>query len=163
MKYYTLFLIILLFSFINSKIKEIEYRQKIVSKYDKSFTLFSIKLNKETGIQAQYQKGVAKYEIDPETLSLVDKTGLEGLKTFELTNDELGLMPNKELFKNFDKIEFPEKTDFRNSLYPDFPIWHLIVDGKDYQSNVNTEFYDRFIELVNVKEIKDYVVKQYNN
>ena len=165
MKCYTLFLIILLSSFISSlgKIKEIEYRQKIVSKYDKSFTLFSIKLNKETGIQAQYQKGVAKYEIDPETLSLVDKTGLEGLKTFELTNDELGLMPNKELFKNFDKIEFPEKTDFRNSLYPDFPIWHLIVDGKDYQSNVNTEFYDRFIELVNVKEIKDYVVKQYNN
>ena len=132
MKCYTLFLIILLFSFINSKIKEIEYRQKIVSKYDKSFTLFSIKLNKETGIQAQYQKGVAKYEIDPETLSLVDKTGLEGLKTFELTNDELGLMPNKELFKNFDKIEFPEKTDFRNSLYLDFPIWHIIVDGKDY-------------------------------
>ena len=165
MKCYTLFLIILLSSFISSlgKIKEIEYRQKIVSKYDKSFTLFSIKLNKETGIQAQYQKGVAKYEIDPETLSLVDKTGLEGLKTFELTNDELGLKPNKELFKNFDKIEFPEKTDFRNSLYPDFPIWHLIVDGKDYQSNVNTEFYDRFIELVNVKEIKDYVVKQYNN
>ena len=163
MKCYTLFLIILLFSFSLAKIKEIEYRQKIVSKYDKSFSLFSLKLNKETGIQAQYQEGVAKYEIDPETLSLVDKTGLEGLKTFELTNDELGLMPNKELFKNFDKIEFPEKTDFRNSLYPDFPIWHLIVDGKDYQSNINTEFYDRFIELVNVKEIKDYVVKQYNN
>ena len=163
MKYYTLFLIILLFSFSLAKIKEIEYRQKIVSKYDKSFSLFSLKLNKETGIQAQYQEGVAKYEIDPETLSLVDKTGLEGLKTFELTNEELGLKPIKELFKNFDKIEFPEKTDFRNSLYADFPTWHLIVDGKDYQSNINTEFYDRFIELVNVKEIEDYVFKKYNN
>ena len=165
MKCYSLFLMILFLSFISSfgKIQEIEYNQKIVSKYDKSFTFFSIKLNRETGVLVQYQKGKVKYEIDPETLSLVDKTGTEGLKSFELTNDELGLKPNKELFKNFDKIEFPEKTDFTNSLYPDFPIWHLIVDGKDYKSNVNTEFYDSFNELVNIKEIKEYAVQQYNN
>lgn len=145
------------------KIQEIEYRQKIVSKYDKSFTLFSIKFNRNTGIEAQYQKGVAKYEIDPDTFTLVDKTGNEGLKTFELTFEELGLKPKKELFKNIDKIEFPEETNFNNSLYPDFPIWHIIVDGKDYQSNVNTEFYDKFNELVNIKEVEKYIIKQYNN
>ena len=164
MKFYILFLVFLSFSFINSvdQIKEIEYRQKIVSKYDKSFTLFSVKFNRKTGVQALYQKGVAKYEIDPDTLTLVDKSGDEGLKTFDLTNDELGLKSSKDLFKKFDRIKFPEKTDFRNSLYPDFPVWHIIVDGVDYQSNVNTDFYDEFNEIVNIKEIQEYVIKLYN-
>ena len=139
--------------------KEIEYRQRIISKYDKSFTLFSVKFIKDKGIQAQYQKGVAKFEIDPDTFSLVDKTGDEGLKTFELTSEELGLKPVNELFEVFDKIAFPEETNFSNAMYPDFPIWHIIVDGKDYQSNVNTEFYDKINELVNIKKIEEYVLK----
>ena len=143
--------------------KEIEYHQKIMSKYDKSFTFFSIKFNREKGIQAQYQKAKSKMVIDPSTFSFIDKTGNEGLKTFELTNEELGLMPIKELFEKFDKIEFPEETDFSSALYPDFPIWHIIVDGKDYQSNVNTNFYDKFNDLVQIKNIKEYVVNKYNS
>ena len=143
--------------------KEIEYKQKKVSKFNKSFTLFSVKFNRETGIQAQYQKGIAKYEIDPSTFSLVDKTGNEGLKSFNLTNEELGLKPTEELFTNFEKIEFPQETNFDNSMHPDFPIWHIIVDGKDYHSNVNTDFYNKFNNLVNIKEIQNYVINKYNN
>ena len=158
-----IFLVILSFTLITSKRKVIEYRHKIVSKHDKSFTSFSVKFIKGEGIQAEYQKGVAKYEIDPETFSLVEKTGNEGLKTFKLTTDELGLIPLNKLFKNFDKIKFPKTTKFTNSLYPDFPVWHIIVDGKDYESNVNTNFFDQFNGLVNLKKILEYVENKYNN
>ena len=143
--------------------KEIEYRQRIVSKYDKSFTLFSVKFVKDQGIEARYQKGKLKYVMDPATFTFVEKTSNAGLKIFKLTSEELTLPSVNELFENFDKINFPEETNFNNALYPDFPIWHLIVDGKDYQSNVNTEFYDKVNELVNIKYIQDYVIKKYNN
>ena len=158
-------LTILIFSFISSQqsFKEIEYRQKIVSKYDKHFTLFSLKFIRDKGIQAQYQKGISKIEFDPDTSLFVDKTGDEGLKTFELTNEELGLEQTKELFKSFDKIEFPEETEFINSMFIDFPEWHLIVDGKDYKSNVKPEFYNEFNDLVNIKEVRDYVINLYDN
>ena len=162
---YKLLLVFVSLSLMNSlgKIQEIEYRQRIQSKYDKSFTLFSVKFSREKGIEAQYQKGKAVYKIDPETLSLIDMTGTENLKTFELTTDELELPSIKDLFKTFDKIEFPEETDFSTALYPDFPIWHMIVDGKDYQSNVDTKFYTKFNEIVNIKNIQDYVIKKYND
>ena len=146
------------------KYKEIEYRQKIVSKYNKSFTLISIKfIRDKKGVQAQYQKGKVVQEIDPNTFSFIDKTSNEGLKNYELTNEELGLASTEELFKSFDKIDFPEQTNFSNSMFPDFPIWHIIVDGKDYQSNVNTEFYDKINELINIKKIEEYVRNKYNN
>ena len=142
---------------------EIEYRQKIISKYDKSFTFISIKFSLKNKIKAQYQKGKAKFEIDPNTFSFVDKTGTEGLKNFELTNEELGLKQNEELFKNFNEIIFPVENDFRNAMFPDFPIWHIIVNGIDYQGNVNTEFYDKFNNIVNIKKIEAYVINKYNN
>ena len=142
---------------------EIEYRQKIISKYDKSFTFISIKFSLKNKIKAQYQKGKAKFEIDPNTFSFVDKTGTEGLKNFELTNEELGLKQNEELFKNFNEIIFPEENDFRSAMFPDFPIWHIIVNGKDYQGNVNTEFYNKFDGIVNIKKIEEYVINKYNN
>ena len=156
---------ILVLSFISSQeaIKEIEYRQKIISKYDKKFTLFSVKFIREKGIQAQYQKGISEIEFDSDNLEFVDKVGEEGLKTFELTTEELDLKPINELFEEFDKIEFPEETNFSSSLFPDFPIWHIIVDGKDYQSNINTDFYDKFNELVQIKKIEKHVIKIYNN
>ena len=68
-----------------------------------------------------------------------------------------------EIINNFDKIIFPEQTKFSTALYPDFPIWHIIVDGKDYESNVNTDFYDKFNELVNIKKLEEYVRNKYNN
>ena len=122
-----------------------------------------IKFDRKTGIIAKYQRALPKYEINEETLELEDITGDEGLKIFELTNEELGLKQNKELFKNFDKIEFPEETDFINTKIFGYPEWHLIVDGKDYKSNVKPEFYNEFNDLVNIKEVRDYVINLYDN
>ena len=163
MKLLTFVLAILSISFMTCKYNEIEYRQRIVSKYDKSFTLFSIKFNKDNGIRADYQKGKLEYEIDPETMSFKEKVTNSQLKSFKLSNQELGLMEAKELFKNFDKIEFPEETDFTTALYPDFPIWHIIVDGKDYQSNVDTDFYRKIDDLINIRKIKEYVINKFEN
>ena len=134
---------------------EIEYRQRIISKHDKPFTFISIKFSLKDKIKAKYQKGKAKFEIDPNTFSFVDKTGTEGLKNFELTNEEL--------YKNFNEIIFPEDNDFRNAMFPDFPIWHIIVNGKDYQGNVNTEFYNKFDSIINIKKIEEYVINKYNS
>ena len=143
---------------------EIEYRQRIISKYDKSLTFISVKFSrKNEKIISQYQKCKAKFEIDPNTFSFVDKTGTEGLKEFELSYEELGLEKNEVLFKKFDSIEFPEEADFRTAQFPDFPIWHIIVDGKDYQGNVNTEFYNKFDNLINIKKVEEYIIKKYNN
>ena len=165
---YLNFLIILSLIYIimssGNNFSEIEYRQRIISKYDKSLTFISVKFSKnEEKIKAQYQKGKAKFEIDSDTFSLVDKTGTEGLKEFELTNEELELKTIKELFVKFNLIEFPEETDFRNAQFPDFPIWHIIIDGKDYQGNVNTEFYNKFDNLINIKKVEEYIIKKYNN
>ena len=163
MKLLIFVLAILSISFITCKYNEIEYRQRIVSKYDKSFTLFSIKFKRDSGISADYQKGKLEYEIDPETMSLKEKVTNSQLKSFKFSNQELGLMEAKELFKNFDKIEFPEETDFTTALYPDFPIWHIIVDGKDYQSNVDTEFSRKIDDLINIRKIKEYVINKFEN
>ena len=149
----------------SGKYNEIEYRQRIISKYNKSLTLFSIKFIKSKNIiEAIYQKGFAKFEIDPNTFSLIDKTTEEGLKKFELSYDELSLMPKEELFKNFDKINFPkDNNNYNNAEFPDFPIWHIIVDGKDYQGNVDTDFYIKFNNLIDIKKIENYVISKYNN
>ena len=163
MKLLTFVLAILSISLITCKINEIEYRQRVVSKYDKSFTLFSILFKRDNGISANYEKGKLEYEIDPETMSLKEKVTDSQLKSFRLSNEELGLMEDKELFKNFDKIEFPEETDFTSALYPDFTIWHIIVDGKDYKSNVETDFYKKFDNLINIRKIKEYVISQSEN
>ena len=75
----------------------------------------------------------------------------------------MGLKQNEELFKNFNEIIFPEENDFRSAMFPDFPVWHIIVNGKDYQGNVNTEFYNKFDSIVNIKKIEEYVINKYNN
>ena len=160
MKLLAFVLAILSISFITCKYNEIEYRQRIVSKYDKSFTSFSIVFKRESGIRANYEKGKLEYEIDPETMSLKEKVTSNQFKSFRLSNEELGLMESKELFKNFDKIEFPEETDFTTALYPDFPIWHIIVDGKDYKSNVDTDFSKKLDDLINIRKIKEYVMNK---
>ena len=160
---FKVFLTILSFALMTGKYNEIEYRQRTVSVYNKSYSLFSIKFNRENGIEAKYEKGKLEFQIDPETMSLNEKTTPDKLKSFNLNNEELGLMETKKLFKNFDKIKFPKQTDFTSALYPDFPIWHIIVDGKDYQSNVDTDFYTKIDGLVNIKKIKEYVVNNFDN
>ena len=59
----------------------------------------------------------------------------------------------KVLFKLFNNINFPDETNWKQQIY-DVPIWHLIVDGKDYYSNVGTEFLQKFNDIVNLTNIK---------
>ncbi len=160
---FRVFLTILSIALITGKYNEIEYYQRTLNLYSKSYTLFSVKFNRENGIEAKYEKGKVDFEIDSDTMSLKEKTTPNKLKSFNLNNEELGLMETKNLFKNFDKIKFPKKTDFTSALYPDFPVWHIIVDGKDYQSNVDTDFYTKIDGLVDIKKIREYVVNNFDN
>ena len=147
-----IFLIFLFFSIFNSY-EEIEYG--IASGFiSRVFDSFSITFNKYYGIKAEYEKiGSFDEDIDYKP---------KGKKVFNLTNEELGLPNMKELYKLFDKIDFPEKTDWTDNGLFDVPVWHLIVDGKNYHSNVGTEFLSKFKEIVNVNEIKSYVSKLYD-
>ena len=52
----------------------------------------------------------------------------------------------KELFKNFNKITFPENT-YCSADITDVPFCHLIVDGKDYYSNIETDFLEKVDNL----------------
>ena len=71
-------------------------------------------------------------------------------------------MPSlKELFKLFNKINFPQETNWKDANLFDVPIWHLIVDDKDYFSNRGTDFLAEFAELVNLTNIKEYCKNNY--
>ena len=47
---FRVFLIILSFALMTGKYNEIEYRQRTLNVYNKSYTLFSVKFNRENGI-----------------------------------------------------------------------------------------------------------------
>ena len=145
-----LIFIFLLFSTFNS-IEEIEYR--IVHAFiTRIRDRFSVKFNKINGIKAEYEEMEPNY--DNGNIS-------RGKKIYNITNEELGLPNNKELFKLFDKIDFPEETNWNDRTLFDVPVWHLIVDGKDYHSNVGTEFMSKFQKIVNVYDIMNYCKENY--
>ena len=85
----------------------------------------------------------------------------KGKKIYNFTTEELGLPNLKELFKQFNKIDFPNETNWVDKQLFDVPYWHLIVDGKDYYSNVGTYFMDKFQEIVNIYEIYNYCKQNY--
>ena len=144
--------IFLLFSTFSSY-EEIEYRIS-TGFISKVFDSFSVTFNRNNGIKAEYEKiGTLEEDINYKP---------KGKKLYNLTNEELGLPSMKELFKLFDKIDFPEKTDWTDNGLFDVSVWQLIVDGKKYHSNVGTEFLSKFKEIVNVNEIKSYCSKLYD-
>ena len=147
------FLIFLLFSSLNC-LDEIEYR--ITRGFiGRVLDRFSLKFNRLNGITAEYEA----MQSGPE----VPINQSKGKKKYNLTTEELGLPTLKELFKLFSKIDFPEETDWSDHRLFDVPFWHLLVDGKDYYSNVGAEFMTKFQEIVDLYTIKDYIVKKYNN
>ena len=146
-----IFFIFLLFSTFNS-LEEIVY-SRAVGFIGRVFDRFSVAFNKKNGIKAEYEKVGDFGDIDYKP---------KGKKIYNLTNEEFGLPNMKELFKLFEKIDFPEKTDWMDETLFDVPIWHLIVDGKDYYSNVGTEFLSKIEEIVDVNEIKSYCSKNYD-
>ena len=141
-------LIFLTFSLFNS-IEEIEYR-KVNAFIGRILNVFSVKFNRIKGIRAEYE----------EMENIMGKIS-KGKKIYNFTNEELGLPNMKELFKQFNKIDFPEETNWVDTKLFDVPYWHLIVDGKDYYSNVGTEFMNKFQEIVNVYEIFNYCKENY--
>ena len=146
-----LIFIFLLFSTFNS-IEEIEYR--IVHAFiGRVLDRFSVKFNKINGIKAEYEEMEENH--DNGNIS-------KGKKIYNITTEELGLPTIKELFKLFDKIDFPEETNWNDRNLFDVPIWHLIVDGKDYHSNVGTEFMSKFQEIVNIYDIMTYCKENYD-
>ena len=135
---------------------EIEYYTDRIYRITHIKSKFSVKFNKKDGIQARLHDIKEAYYEDHSIYEDYQ------LKIYNLTNEELGLMPMKELFKNFNKIDFPEETDFAEKIFDVFD-WHLVVDGTDYYSNVRTDFYDKFDDLVNINHIREYVENLYYN
>jgi len=150
----TIFLILILFSSLNS-IDQIEYylSRRFIGRLIDSF---SVKFNRFTGIYAEYLEARNNLNEEEE-----EEEEPKGLKTYNITTDELGLPPLKELFKLFNKIDFPNETNWMDTKLYDVPIWHLYVDGKDYHSNRGTEFLTEFSYIVNLTNIKEYCIKRY--
>ena len=146
-----IFLIFLLFSLFYS-IDEIEYR-RVTAFIGRILNIFSLKFNRINGITAEYEE----MEKDVITIENISK----GKKIYNFTTEELGLPNLKELFKQFNKINFPNETNWVDKQLFDVPYWHLIVDGKDYYSNVGTYFMDKFQEIVNIYEIYNYCKQNY--
>ena len=147
-----IFIIFLLFLSLNT-FDEIEY--KIVHHFiGRVLDRFSVKFNKITGIKAEYEEMEDDFELEAKS---------KGKKIYNLTSEELGLSTIKELFKQFNKISFPEETNWVDKTLFDIPIWHLIVDGKDYYSNVGTDFMDEFNKIINIYDIMKYCKDNYND
>ena len=148
-----IFLIFLLFSLFNS-IDEIEYR--IVNGFlGRVFDSFSVKFNRMEGIIAEYEEmGDIVDDMDNMPKS-------KGKKIYNFTTEELGLPNLKELFKQFNKIDFPNETNWVDKQLFDVPYWHLIVDGKDYYSNVGTDFMTKFQKIINIYDIMNYCKDHY--
>ena len=150
MKYiFKIFLIFCIFSALNS-IDQIIYRlpRGFLGRLIDSF---SVTFNRITGIQAEYLEARNQ---DPELEP-------KGKKVYNLTTDDLNLPSLKELFKLFNKIKFPNETNWMDTKLYDVPIWHLIVDDKDYHSNRGTDFLREFSEIVNLTNIKEYCKNNY--
>ena len=150
MKYkFKIFLIFCIFSTLNS-IDQITYRlpRGFLGRLIDSF---SVTFNRITGIQAEYLEARNQ---DPELEP-------KGKKVYNLTTDDLNLPSLKELFKLFNKIKFPNETNWMDTKIYDVPIWHLIVDDKDYHSNRGTDFLREFSEIVNLTNIKEYCKNNY--
>ena len=142
-----IFIICLMFSSFSS-IEEIEYR--IIHHFiGKVLDIFSVKFNRLTGIKAEYEEME-----DFEDIS-------KGKKYYNLTNEDFNFPSMKELFKLFNKIDFPNETNWVDNELYDVPIWHLIVDGKDYHSNVGTYFMDKFQEIIKIYDIMKYCKDNY--
>ena len=160
-----LFKFILIISYIlsltysSNNYNEIEYISDVFYRWSHTFSKFSVKFNRLNGIQVSFHETIPILEKD--SLEVIDIINY-GLKIYNLTNEELGIMQMKELFKNFNKITFPENTDCSADIQ-DVPFWHLIVDGKDYYSNIMTDFLEKIDNLVHLEEIREYVKKLYYN
>lgn len=143
----SLFLIILfIFSFIETKeINQITYK-KNTGFLGRLMNSFMFRITREKGIYAEYKNYAEEYG---------------PLKTYYIKNEDLGIIPTELLFKEFEKIDWPEQTDWSDHQLFDVPYWSLIVDDVTYYSNVGTDFLEKFNKLVDIRNIYDYCVENY--
>ena len=122
----------------------------------RSMDRFLVRFNRQEGIQAEYEETPIPGRNDFE-----EERKRIGKKLYNLTCEELGLPSLKELFKLFNKIDFPNETDWMDTGLFDVPVWYLYVDDKDYHSNVGTKFLEEFSNIVNLTNIRQYCVSRY--
>ena len=118
---------------------------------------FLLRVNKETGIYAEFER------YNKNSTTEEEEEGTSNLKSYNIDNEQFNILPNTELFEELNKIEFPEDEDCANHSLFDVPYWQLKVNGKNYRGNVGTDFLTEFTNLVKLTEIKEYVIKQYDN
>ena len=145
-----IFLILILFSSLYS-IDEIKY-SIVVGALSRVTDSFSVRFNKKEGIKAEYEQLRNDFDISQKR---------KGKKLYNLTCEELGLPSLKTLFKQFDKIKFPNETNWTIEGLFDVPTWNLYVDDKHYYSNGRTEFLEDFSNIVNLTNIKRYCISKY--
>ena len=148
-----IFLLLILFTSFYS-IDEIKY-SSTSGLFGRFNSRFSVRFNRSEGIQAEYEKGPVLIDLEEE------EEEPKGIKVYNLTCEDLELPSLKELFKLFNKIDFPNETNWVDTKLLDAPVWHLYVDDKDYHSNRGTKFLEEFSYIVNLTNIRLYCSSRY--
>ena len=81
---------------------------------------------------------------------------LSNTDTSKSSSTQLSIITDEPKKKNIDFLVLKIMKELNS-------IDEEILDGKDYESNVDTDFYEKFDGLVNVKKLVEYVETQYNN
>ena len=127
-------------------VKQIEYLYEVRNKgvIVKS-TL--IRINKESGLYAEYEK-------------MGQNEGGEKIKkSFNLKNEDFGILPNDKLFDEFNKLFFPKITNFFDKRMIEKNTWHITVDKVEYFGNSEPDFFQKLVALLKVKSIEKYMSK----
>ena len=132
-------------------VKQIEYLYQVRNK-GRVVRRTLIRINKETGLYAEFEKKSLNQ----------DEEG-KGTISFNLKNEDFGILPNDKLFEEFNKIFFPKVTNFFDKRMMDKTPWYLTVDKVEYYGNSEPEFYQKIFALLKIKAIEKFLIKSYNS
>ena len=132
-------------------VKQIEYLYQVRNK-GRVVRRTLIRINKETGLYAEFEKKSPNH----------DEEG-KGTISFNLKNEDFGILPNDKLFEEFNKLFFPKVTNFFDKRMMDKTPWYLTVDKVEYYGNSEPEFYQKIFALLKIKAIEKFLIKSYNS
>ena len=132
-------------------VKQIEYLYQVRNK-GRVVRRTLIRINKETGLYAEFEKK-----------SLNQNEEGKGTISFNLKNEDFGILPNDKLFEEFNKLFFPKVTNFFDKRMMDKTPWYLTVDKVEYYGNSEPEFYQKIFALLKIKAIEKFLIKSYNS
>ena len=115
-------------------VKQIEYLYQVRNK-GRVVRRTLIRINKETGLYAEFEKK-----------SLNQNEEGKGTISFNLKNEDFGILPNDKLFEEFNKLFFPKVTNFFDKRMMDKTPWYLTVDKVEYYGNSEPEFYQKIFQ-----------------